>query len=338
MIDKIQKNTEKKVTVKSTLLGVVGLILVSAFGLLSLLLSLAMVYAFIPDYESTNAGIRQIIATGFIGLIILFITILLARQSKKPGSILGSFRGGLWIGVGMYTLMLVGGIVGLTNQSMNQTHGSGNVCAASPKDILYKIEQATVPIETNLSNGTAFAVGDESTLLTAYHVIEGADRVYANYVSGEVPIEVLRIAPELDLALLKISRSVSGHLSLTSNYKLGDDLYAFGYPGNALTGGQASLTQGVLSRVIDYGTLTLNLPGESVPQNLEMVQTDAMINPGNSGGPLVNRCGVVGIVSWKSDSGQLSDYLGVTSEQGINFAISSKSAASEFSLEIFGGE
>lgn len=338
MIDKAQKDIKKKSTAKSTLLGVIGLILVIVFGFLSLMLSLVMGYVITPDNEATDLGIRVLIATGFMGLVILFITILLIRRLRKSGSLLRSFRVGLWIGVGIYTLLLVSGIVQLTNQSIDQASGNSNVCMASPKDILYKIEQATVPIGTATGTGTAFAVGDTRTLLTAYHVIEGADRVYATYVSGEVPIEVLHIAPELDLALLRIQEPVTDYLNLTSNYRLGDELYVFGYPGNALTGGQASLTRGILSRVIDYDTLTLNLPDETVPQNLEMVQTDAMINPGNSGGPLVNRCGVVGIVSWKSDSGQLSDYLGIASEQGINFAVSSKSAAREFDLNISGDE
>ncbi len=334
MTDTTSRDSNKKSPLKGALLAIAGLTLVTLFGFLSLMLSLVLAYVMIPDYESIDAGERISGAIGFMGLVILFITILLLRKSTKAGSLLRSFRVGLWVGVGIYSLILIVGIGGIASRSISQLSGTSNMCMSSPKDILFRTEQATVPIATDFGTGTAFAVGDTHTLLTAYHVIDGADRIYANYDSGDVQIEVLTVAPELDLALLRIQEPVAGYLNLTSNYQLGDEVYVLGYPDNALTAGHASLTGGVLSRVIDHDTLTLNIPDEAVPQNLEMIQTDAMINPGNSGGPLVNRCGVVGVVSSKSDSGQLSDYLGISSEQGINFAVSSKSAANEFNLKI----
>ncbi len=57
-------------------------------------------------------------------------------------------------------------------------------------------------------------------------------------------------------------------------------------------------------------------------------------NAGNSGGPIVNRCGVVGVVSMTSDASSLFEYIGTVSEQNIGFGISSKTAEKAFGLEI----
>lgn len=317
-------------------LAVLGFFAVMIFGVVSLLFSLLLSGAFGADPTADGAGSKYIVATGFFGLVVLLFLILFITRSKKLNSFWKSFVVGLWIGVVLYALMLAGGAVAFTGyDSDSQSQASVGACS-SLSEQLYKLERSIVPIGTDKSYGTAFAVGDSDTLLTAYHVIDGAERVFANFASGEVPIEVVRVAPELDLALLKMDRQDDdGYLALTNQYRLGDELYAFGYPGNALTAGQASLSKGVLSRVIDNKALVLNWSGESVPSNLEMIQTDATVNPGNSGGPLVNKCGVVGVISAQSDSEQLSDYVGVVSEQGINFAISSKTAAKEFGLTIF---
>lgn len=314
-------------------MAILGLFLVALFGVASLLLSLALSGIFLYDSTSDNSVARYLAMFGFFGLITLLIFILLTKKYSKSNSLWESFMVGLWIGVVIYALFLTGGVISFGDYNTRQV--SDGACSTSPHDQLFRIEGAVVPIATEHGHGTAFAVGDSNTLLTAYHVIEGANKVYANFVTGEVPIEVVKVAPEVDLALLKINRPDGGYLNLTTNYRLGDDLYVFGYPGSALSAGQASLSQGILSRIVDRDTLILNNNGTPVPNHFELIQTDTTINPGNSGGPLVNRCGVVGIVSWQSDSGQLGDYLGIASEQGINFAISSKTAASEFDLNIF---
>lgn len=235
----------------------------------------------------------------------------------------------LAIGIIINLLFLIGGICGVLNPP-KPTQADALVCT-SLEDQLIDAQSATVPIRTNLGSGTAFAVVDNNTLLTAYHVIDGADDIYASYVSGRVNMTVLFTAPEFDVALLKIEKPTSNHLELTSNYKLADPIYVMGYPGNAFSAGQASLSTGIISRVLTNEDLKLT--EISVPSGLEIVQTDAAVNPGNSGGPLINKCGVVGIISAMSDKNGLQDY-GFVSEQGISYAISSKTAASRFNLPI----
>ncbi len=336
-VKKQQPISSENVGVKrSSGLAVLGLFAVTVFGVISLLFSLLLSGAFGPDPLADGAGPKYAVATGFFGLVVLLFLILFITKPKKLNPFWELFVVGLWIGVGLYTLILAGGAIAfVSHNSISQDQANVGACT-SLSNQLYKLEASTIPIATDKGWGTAFAVGDSDTLLTAYHVIDGAERVFANYASGEVPIEVIRVAPELDLALLRMDRQDSdGYLTLTSQYRLGDELYAFGYPGNALTAGQASLSKGVLSRIIDNEGLVLNSQGEPVPVSLEMIQTDATVNPGNSGGPLVNKCGVVGVISARSDSARLNDYIGIASEQGINFAISAKTASQEFGLMIF---
>ena len=315
-------------------LELLGLISAVVFGIVSLLASLLLAGVFGNDPASEEAGPKYVTMIAFFGLISLPIFILLTRNLKKAEPFWRLFRVGLWIGVAIYAGLFTFGMISFVDYNFAANDSESNGRCTSLQGQLAVMEQAVVPIATDKGRGTAFAVGDNNTLLTAYHVIEGGERVYANYVSGEVPIEIIKTAPELDLALLRIDTPTGSHLNLTNRYALADELFLLGYPGNALTAGQASLSKGILSRIIDNETLKLNAYGELVPDGLEMIQTDATVNAGNSGGPLVNRCGVIGVISSKSDSNQLSDYIGVVSEQGISFAISSDTASRVFELDI----
>lgn len=316
--------------------GLLGLFTAIGFGVASLLTSLLLGGVFVNDPTSDDAIYRYVTMISFFGLISLPILILLTRSFRKGRPFWRLFRAGLWIGMAIYALLFVYGAVSFANYNFAANGSASSGECTTLQNQLAIMEQAVVPIATDKGYGTAFAVGDNNTLLTAYHVIEGGERVYANYVSGEVPIEIIKTAPELDLALLRIDTPTGSHLNLTNRYALADELFLLGYPGNALTAGQASLSKGILSRIIDNETLKLNAQGELVPDGLEMIQTDATVNLGNSGGPLVSKCGVIGVISSKSDSNQLGDYIGVASEQGINFAISSKTASRAFELGISG--
>lgn len=181
--------------------------------------------------------------------------------------------------------------------------------------------------------GTAFMVDDEH-MVTAYHVVERAKnepahlRPYFIHDSDTYYVSVVQMEPAHDLALLRLDEKIDTYAPLSFDYEQGDEVYALGWPDNALYFGQASLSKGIISRII--GSDTLQLVDQSAPEDIGIIQTDATVNPGNSGGPLVGKCGVVGLVSAKSDVGGLSEYGLGTSEQGINYAITAKTIDSLF--------
>jgi len=215
----------------------------------------------------------------------------------------------------------------LVQQNIMSSPGTANVCSSPRQQFNYN-SAAVVPIETNLGYGTGFAVLNQTTILTAYHVIEGSSSIKANYASGSIGMTVIDTAPQYDLALLTVDEPTGAYFTLSHNYMAGDEVLAYGYPGNALSAGAPSLSGGIVSR--ELTTEDLRMTSSDIPSGLVIIQTDAAINPGNSGGPLIGSCGVIGIVSFTSDTGRMSEYFGSVSEQNIGFAISAKTAKSAF--------
>lgn len=220
-------------------------------------------------------------------------------------------------------LTVIGFIIGISAtifQWQNKSYNSiGTKCGS--KEVFSSAMTAALPIQTNLGSGTGFAINQNGQIITAYHVIENATDIRISTVEKEIPLSVLRVAPEYDLALLETPESLHGYIALDTDYALADQVYSVGWPGNTFNAGSASVSAGVLSRILSNKDIALN--NKELPPSLELLQTDAAINPGNSGGPLISDCGVVGVVIWMSDSNELSEY-GLASEQGISFAVSSK--------------
>lgn len=261
---------------------------------------------------------------GLLGIILILLLIILTNNIRKK-TYFFHLRIGLFIGLGIYGLMLVTGLI----MSVSQSAASDNPGACStPRQQFIAHRGAIVPIKTDLGTGTGFAVNNNFTVLTAYHVVEGASSITANYSAGEVKMEIIETAPQYDLALLKISKPTNSFFSLSGSYSAADDVYVYGYPANSLTAGPPSLGTGIISRVIDLASLRMT--SQEAADGLEIIQTDAAINPGNSGGPLIGSCGVVGVVSFISDTSKLHQYLGSVSEQNIGFAISSNTAKQAF--------
>lgn len=310
---------------------------VSIIGAWLLLPVLGILMLIVTSYSTTfhtssssNYGQSLFALNGLLGLILLFMIIItIWNVRKKP--FFKHILIGLWIGVGLYMIILIAGLVSYSNSTNLNNSTAGKVCT-SPYQQYMDHGSAIVPIATNLGSGSGFAVGDNSTIITAYHVIQNASEIYANYSSGRVGMSVIDTSPQYDLAILKIDKPTSSFFGLSSSYKTGDSVYVYGYPGNALSAGPPSLSSGIISRVIDLASLRSNI--QSAPEGLEMIQTDAAVNPGNSGGPLIGSCGIVGVVNAISDTSMLHDYIGVVSEQNIGFAISSTTVANAFKLKI----
>lgn len=306
-----------------------GMILLGVTSFLAYLLSND--FSFSSNDARANIGFAQMwLTNSLMGILLLLLAIISLSHSKKT-VFKHHFILALWLGVGCYGVIFLASSSQILVAKADFIEVEGGNGCTSLEDQLNTMQQATVPIATNKGTGTAFLISNEGHLLTAYHVVEGANKVYANYTTGEVPISIVKTAPEYDLALLRANKKVGESAYLTSNYAVSDRLYVLGYPGNTFSAGQASLSSGILSRILTNEDLKLN--DKNTPAWLEVLQTDAALNPGNSGGAIFNQCGIVGIVSAKSDSRELQEY-GIVSEEGISFAISSKTAAKKFNLEL----
>ena len=125
-------------------------------------------------------------------------------------------------------------------------------------------------------------------VITNFHVVENARLVEVGLKDGRhVPADPVALAPNLDLAVLKIAARNLSALPLGDSAKLevGEPVVAIGNPfglGQTVTAGIVSATDRALAQ------------GDS----RRFIQTDAPINPGNSGGPLIDSAGrVIGINS-----------------------------------------
>lgn len=174
-----------------------------------------------------------------------------------------------------------------------------------------EIKYCTPIIKTDIGHGSGIVLKN-NFLVTNKHIIEDAKTIstYFDFEDGngtqEVPLTLWNYSPVLDLAVLKLpDKGFSGCTWFDSSALTpAEDLYVIGYAESAEQ--ESSITKGIFSR-----TIKLN-------DNTEYIQTDAPANPGNSGGPIINQCGVVGIMTWKPYLSQDSRPL-----EGISFALSS---------------
>ena len=149
---------------------------------------------------------------------------------------------------------------------------------------------ATHPEATNnRAWGPGEIVSAEGYILTANHVVEGADSVKVALPSGELKLDARVVGTDAatDVALLKIeSKRPLPAITIADSDKLevGDLVLALGNP---FAVGQ-TVTLGIIS--------ALGRGGFGLSAFEDFIQTDAAINMGNSGGPLVDAQGrLVGI-------------------------------------------
>src|SRR5215469_13384015 len=137
--------------------------------------------------------------------------------------------------------------------------------------------------------GSGVIVSPDGYILTANHVVEGADTVKVALSDGQREFEakVVGTDPPTDVAVLRIdAKKPLPAISLADSDKLevGDMVLAIGNP---FAVGQ-TVTMGIVSAV--------QRGGFGISGYEDFIQTDAAINPGNSGGALVDAEGrLVGI-------------------------------------------
>jgi 2-alkenal reductase len=163
--------------------------------------------------------------------------------------------------------------------------------------------------EVGQGAGSGFVWDASGLVVTNYHVVEGARRVFVQLDSGKpIEAETVGTAPEYDLAVVRLVRVPKDlrpiPLGSSRELKIGQTVYAIGNP----FGLSRTLTKGLVS------ALDRELPTANFREVAGVIQTDAAINPGNSGGPLLDSAGrLIGVNSAiRSASG---------SSSGIGFAI-----------------
>ncbi len=161
------------------------------------------------------------------------------------------------------------------------------------------------------SLGSGVIVSPDGYILTANHVVEGADEIKVGIADDkkEYTAKVIGTDPPTDVAVLKIEATGLPAITLgdSDQLEVGDIALAIGNPFNV---GQ-TVTMGIIS------ALGRNIPDLGEDQRVhiqDFIQTDAAINPGNSGGALVDAEGrLIGINTAIESSSE--------GNEGIGFAV-----------------
>ena len=166
------------------------------------------------------------------------------------------------------------------------------------------------------SLGSGVVVSPNGYILTADHVVDGADEIKVNVTSTngekEYSAKVIGTDPPTDVAVLKIDARDLPAITLgdSDQLEVGDVVLAIGDP----FGLERTVTMGIVSALGRSG-FRFGGQGDNQPNYQDFIQTDAAINPGNSGGALVDAEGrLVGI-----NTGIIPNDNG--GNQGIGFAV-----------------
>ncbi len=144
--------------------------------------------------------------------------------------------------------------------------------------------------EVPRGTGSGFVWDKSGHIITNYHVVqtvaEKGDKATVTFSDRSTwDAELVGIAPEKDLAVLKISASAESlrpiPIGNSERLRVGQTTYAIGNP----FGLDQTLTTGIVSAL---GREIQSIGGVTIQ---DVIQTDAAINPGNSGGPLLNSAG-----------------------------------------------
>lgn len=148
-------------------------------------------------------------------------------------------------------------------------------------------------METEEGVGSGVLISTDGKVLTAAHVVQGADEISVRFTTGApVSARVVASASFADIALLQLATTPPGAVVAafgdSDELEIGDQIFTIGAP----YGANHSLAVGWVSArrrpVTVYEDATA----------LEVFQTDLAVYEGNSGGPLFNLRGeIVGIVT-----------------------------------------
>lgn len=157
-------------------------------------------------------------------------------------------------------------------------------------DFFFGYGNPSPQIRPQVGAGSGVIISRDGYIITANHVIEGADEVLVTLDDKrEFEGRVIGKDPATDIALLKIEAEDLPSLKFgnSDDLRLGQWVIAIGNPYDL----RSTITAGIVS------AKGRSLPSYQDEFKIEaFIQTDAAVNPGNSGGALVNAKGeLVGI-------------------------------------------
>ena len=187
-------------------------------------------------------------------------------------------------------LLIVLGVVGFFG--MNGADDAVSITDAANSVLYLEVFDDTDAV---VATASGFIIEDGTTLVTNYHVIDGAHHIVAYTPDGASSVEihtVLAFDEKADLAVLKCEDNIGAPPLLLGDsdvVKQGDNVFAVGYP----LGVANTLSDGVISsRYLDEN-------------NIDILQITAAISSGSSGGALFNEKGqVVGAICASYVDGQ----------------------------------
>ena len=153
--------------------------------------------------------------------------------------------------------------------------------------------------------GAGVIINTKGSILTAFHVVDGATSVRVSFIDGTVSkADIASTDPDNDIAVLQPEQppEVIVPAVLGGAGQVGQEAFAVGHP----LGYVGSLTSGVISGL----DRSIKARGGKTLKGL--IQFDAAVNPGNSGGPLLNRGGqVIGVVTALANPSPDGYFIGI---------------------------
>ena len=176
--------------------------------------------------------------------------------------------------------------------------GDGAKVALDYLIIKQKKKKEVIPITKKLKktawSGSGLIISNNGYIVTNYHVIENGKHIEVDvfnkglkrtYIASVIGKDISN-----DLAVLKIENlNLKGNIPYgvkPYGVKVGEDIFAMGYPQIGVQGNEVKVTDGIISSKTGY------------KNNPTLYQISAPIQPGNSGGPLFDMNGnLIGITN-----------------------------------------
>jgi S1-C subfamily serine protease len=165
------------------------------------------------------------------------------------------------------------------------------------------------------SQGSGFIVDSKGYILTSRHIFEN-EIIATVWIKGKrYDARVIHSDKDKDIALLKIDNTENLTMralpiKTSPAYKMGQEVYAIGFPLSDILGNSPRLSKGLISSTV------------GLKDNPDYLQVSVEIQAGNSGSPLLDDNGaVIGLLQGTLDPLNILARTGGTLPQNVNFAL-----------------